>query len=229
MKKLALRDEAGSFDATVLEAEQPLRVILFAVGGGGNPERHAPLLASFAERGCSVIAPHFERMLSPMPTEEDLLLRARRLRAALDAIARSDLPTVGVGHSIGASVLLALAGGQLWMGPGRPLPITPEARIGRLALMAPATGFFQAPGALDAVRVPILAWSGTRDVVTPPEQAQRLRDALDGRVPFELRITEGAGHFTFMNVPPPQTIEPHPDRNGFLATLAAEVSDFVVG
>lgn len=219
-------DEAGSFDVTVLEAERPSRVVLFAVGGGGNPERHAPLIAALGERGCSVAAPHFERMVSPVPTEEDLLLRARRLKLALDAVAVASVPAIGVGHSIGATMLLALAGGQMWMGPGKPLPITPDDRIERLALMAPATGFFQAPGALHAVGVPVLAWAGTRDVIAPPVQAQLLRDALGNRV--ELRVVEGAGHFSFMNVPPPQTTEPLPDRDAFLATLEAEVSEFVV-
>lgn len=222
-----MRDETASFDVTVLEVEQPSRVVLFAVGGGGNPERHGLLLAAFAERGCSVVAPHFERMVSPVPTDDDLLLRARRLKLALDAVARSGVPTVGVGHSIGAAMLLALAGGQVWTRPGQPLPITPDGRIERLALMAPATGFFQAPGALDAVHVPILAWAGTEDVITPPAQAELLRDILGHRLPVELRVVEGAGHFSFMNVPPPQTIEPLPDRNAFLANLAAELRDFV--
>jgi predicted dienelactone hydrolase len=134
---------------------------------------------------------------------------------------------VGVGHSIGAAMLLALAGGQVWTRPGQPLPITPDDRIERPALMAPTTGFFQAPGALDAVRMPILAWAGSKDVITPPAQAELLRDILGHRLPVELRVVEGAGHFSFMNVPPPQTIEPLSDRDAFLANLAAEISEFV--
>ncbi len=84
-----MRDETVSFDVTVLEVEQPSRVVLFAVGGSGNPERHGPLLTALAERGCSGVAPHFERMVSPVPTDDDLLLRVRRLKLALDAVARS--------------------------------------------------------------------------------------------------------------------------------------------
>jgi alpha-beta hydrolase superfamily lysophospholipase len=227
MRKLSIPGEAASFDVTMFEVERPSRVVLFAVGGGGNPERHGPLLAALAERGCSVVAPHFERLVSPIPTEDDLRLRACRLKRALDAVARPGVPTVGVGHSIGAAVLLALAGGQVWMGPGRRLLITRDDRIERLALMAPATGFFQAPGALDAVRVPILAWAGTKDAITPPAQAELLRDVLAPRVSVDLRVVEGAGHFSFMNAPPPQTIEPLPDRDAFLAHLAAELDEFV--
>ena len=37
----------------------------------------------------------------------------------------------------------------------------------------------------------------------------------------------GAGHFSFMDVPPPQTTEPLPDRAAFLAELAGELGDFV--
>lgn len=184
------------------------------------------MLAAFAERGCSVVAPHFERLASPIPTDEELLLRARRLKLALDAVARPGVPAVGVGHSIGAAMLLALAGGQVWTRPGRPLPITPDGRIERLALMAPPTGFFQPPGALDAVHVPILAWAGTEDVVTPPARAALLRDVLGRRVPVELRVEQGAGHFSFMNAPPPQTTEPLPDRDAFLARLAAALGEF---
>jgi predicted dienelactone hydrolase len=85
----------------------------------------------------------------------------------------------------------------------------------------------KAPGALDAVRVPIIAWAGTKDVITPPAQAELLRDLLGHRLPVELRFVEGAGHFSFMNVPPPQTIEPLRDREAFLANLAAELVEFV--
>lgn len=229
MSTLSVRDGAESFDVAVLEVAAARRVVLFAVGGGGSPERHLPLLTSLAERGCTVVAPHFERPGSSTPTEGDLLLRARRLRLALDSVARPGVPVAGVGHSIGATMLLALAGGQVWMRSGRRLPDSPDGRIDRLALLAPATDFFQGPGALDAVRAPIRAWAGTKDVVTPPEQARALARLLGARVPVEVRVVEGAGHFSFMNVPPPHESEPLPDRNAFLAELTADVCRFVAG
>ena len=119
MPKLSLRDEAETFDVTVLGASASCRVVLFAVGAGGNPERHLPLLTSLAEHGCTVVAPHFERLQSPNVTDRDLLLRARRLRQALDAFAPAGMLVAGVGHSIGTTLLLALAGGQVWMRPSR--------------------------------------------------------------------------------------------------------------
>jgi pimeloyl-ACP methyl ester carboxylesterase len=223
----ALRDGADSFDVTTVELAKPSRLVLFAVGAGGDPRRHLPLLLSLADHGCTVAAPHFERLVFPIPTEDILVLRARRLRLALDSVMRPGLPVAGVGHSIGTTMLLGLAGAQVWMITGQRVSIDPDPRLDRLVLLTPATSFLRAQGALDAVRVPILAWAGTKDDVTPPAQATFLKDALEGRAPVDLRIVEGAGHFSFMNEPPPMTTEPLPDRDAFLADLAEEVCRFV--
>jgi alpha-beta hydrolase superfamily lysophospholipase len=229
MSQRTLQDGTASFDVTVLEPARPSRVVLFAVGAGGNPGRHAGLLEALVARGCSVVAPHFERLTSPLMTDELLLLRGRRLKLALDALAAPGLPIVGAGHSIGAAVLLALAGGQLWMRPGAPLPMAGDVRLERLALLAPATSFFAVPGALDAVRTPLLVWAAAEDAITPPAQAQLLADVLGARLRVDLRVEQGAGHFSFLHVPPPQSSEPLPDREAFLARLSTEVSDFLCG
>src|SRR6059058_1342577 len=118
MERLSLQDEAGTFDVTIGEMAQASRLVLFAVGAGGNPERHAPLLTALVDRGYTVVAPHFARLVSPHPTDHELLTRARRLALASGIAARPELPITGVGHSIGATVLLALAGAQLWTRPG---------------------------------------------------------------------------------------------------------------
>lgn len=228
MTKRTVQDGTTSFEVTVLEAERPSRLVLFAVGGGGNPERHAPLLEALVARGCSLVAPHFERFTSLAVTDELLLVRGRRLKLALDSVARPGLPVVGAGHSIGAATLLALAGGQLWMRAGRPVPIERDARLERLALLAPATSFFRVPGALDAVHAPLLVWAAAEDTITPPAQAQLLADVLGGRQHVDLRIEPGAGHFSFLHTPPPHSAEPLPDREAFLARLTAGVCDFLV-
>lgn len=223
MQKRALEDEQGQFELTVLEPAAPKKLVLFAVGGGGNPERqHAPLLQALAERGCAVVAPHFER-LTASPSEAELLLRARRLRQALE-VAALDVPVVGIGHSIGAMVLLALAGGRAWRSRDQPLPIEPEPRLSRLALLAPAAGYFQAPGALDHVRLPLVVWAGTADAITPLVHAQGLAQAPS----VDLRIIEGAGHFSFLHTPPPGAPEPLPDRQAFLTQLTAELGAFAL-
>jgi pimeloyl-ACP methyl ester carboxylesterase len=221
---LSLQDEGSPFDLTRLDAAEPSRVVLFAVGGGGDPRRHLPLLEGLAGRGCTVVAPHFERLVSPVATEAHMLLRARRLRLCLDSVALPELPVVGVGHSLGATTLLALAGATGWTLAGERLAIARDARLARLALFAPATGFFRAPGALDDLRATILAWVGTDDTITPPAQAELLKAA--GRARVEIRLVEGAGHFSFMNLPPPHASDRVADREAFLARLASEVGRF---
>jgi alpha-beta hydrolase superfamily lysophospholipase len=208
-----LADDSESFDVTVVEAARPQRIVLFAVGAGGNPERHAPLLAFLAAAGCAVVAPHFARLASPRPTEAELLLRARRLRIALDAVAAAGVPVAGVGHSIGGTMLVALAGGQIWMRAGVRLSIEPDARLSRLVAF---------------VALPIQVWAGSADDLAGIEHAQLLVDALATRAPVDLRLREGAGHFSFMDAPPPQVTEPLADRDAFLAELRRETLRFVM-
>jgi predicted dienelactone hydrolase len=124
-------------------------------------------------------------------------------------------------------MLLALAGGQAWTRDGTRLDIAPEPRLQRLVLMAPAMGFFRAPGALEAVRLPIQVWAASNDVITPPAQAEFLRQALADRVAVDLHVVEDADHFSFVNVRPPLTTESLPNREAFLAELAANVIGFV--
>jgi pimeloyl-ACP methyl ester carboxylesterase len=227
MNTLELRDGDATFEVTATAHERPARVVLFAVGGGGDPRRHAPLLTALGERGISVVAPHFERMTSPHPTEESLLLRCRRLRLALDALAPRDVPVVGIGHSIGAAALLALAGARLWLDPTRPLDVATDTRLVRLALLAPATGFFRAPEALSAVRLPIVAWAGSADTLTPPDQAELLRERLAPGVSVDVQVVEGADHFSFMHALPPGKPDALQDREAFLTRLVAALLSFV--
>lgn len=224
----SLKDGADSFDVTVLEAAEPSHIVLFSVGRGGDPARHLPTLTTLADQGCLVAAPHFERLVSPIPSGSELQLRARRLRIALDHVMRPDLPAAGVGHSIGATMLLALAGAQAWTRVGQAVSITSDARLGKLVLLAPATDFFRAPGALERVRLPILAWAGTKDEITPSAQARFLKDTIGSRAPVRVRLVEGAGHFTFMDRPPPHVTDPFPNRDALLAELAEAMTRFIM-
>jgi pimeloyl-ACP methyl ester carboxylesterase len=224
-----LQDEHASFTVTVLEPAASDRTVLFAVGAGGHPERHKTFMETLAKAGCRVIAPHFEQLASPVPTEDELLLRARRLCLALDKFGQPNAKTVGVGHSIGAATLLALAGAQMWLGPERQVNIVPDSRLASLVLLAPPTGFFQAPGALDSVRTPTLVWVGSADNITPPVQTKWLANTMRQQCPVELRITEGAGHFSFMDMSPPQTIEPLPNKAAFLQEYSKAVCNFIIG
>jgi pimeloyl-ACP methyl ester carboxylesterase len=223
----SLRDGSTSFKVTVLGPVRPERLVLFGVGLGGNPERHLPLLDVLAARGCTVVAPHFDRLPCPIPTQADLQLRARRMQLALASVDAAAVPVAGVGHSLGAAMLLAFARAQLRTLAGERVDVAPIERLDRLALLAPATDFVRAPGALDQVRTPILAWAGAVDSIAPPEQVRILARGLATRVPVDTRVVDRAGHFSFMNLAPPQTAETLPDRDAFLADLAAEVARFV--
>lgn len=139
----------------------------------------------------------------------------------------SSAPVVGVGHSIGATVLLMLAGARGFTGTGEPVTVPPERRISKLALMAPATDFFRAAGALDDVSAQIGIWVGGKDLITPPASAQVVSDALRGRRPARVLVTPGAGHFSFMNHPPPHVTDVMADRETFLCRLADEIAEFV--
>ena len=125
-------------------------------------------------------------------------------------------------------MLLALAGARAWMSASdQPLPISDRIAFKRLVLLAPATGFFQAPFALDDLHVPLLVFAGTHDTTTRVAQAEYLKQTLAERVPVDLRVCEGAGHFSFMNLPPPQTVEPLADREAFLARIRDEACEYL--
>lgn len=117
----------------------------------------------------------------------------------------------------------------MWLGTGRRVNIAPDSRLTRLVLLAPPTGFFQAPGALDAVWVPIQAWVGSEDSITPPAQTEWLAHTMRDWQTVDVRVTDGAGHFSFMDLPPPQTTEPLPNKQAFLREHSSEVCKFVVG
>jgi pimeloyl-ACP methyl ester carboxylesterase len=227
MNRETFKSQNTTFDAILLKAAKPTRNILFATGGGGSPERHLPLLNSLVEHNCTVMAPYFERMASPKPTADELLHRADLLLAALDFIGDTNIPTVGIGHSIGATLLVALAGGQMWLRSGQCLSIAKDERLKKLVLFTPPTGFFQAPKALEAVQTPMQIWSGTLDTFTPPLQMEILKEGVSTGIPIDSRVVEGAGHFSFMNILPPHISDPMKNREEFLMELAAEVCRFV--
>ncbi|WP_410626945.1 alpha/beta hydrolase family protein [Amycolatopsis sp. cmx-8-4] len=202
------------------------RVVLFAAGAGGDPERYRPVLEHLAAHDCQVIAPRFERLVAREATTAELLARPAGLVEALHRWASPDAAVVVVGHSIGGWAGLCLAGATPWGRDGRPMDVPREPRVGRLVLYAPAAGWFAAPGALDAVKAPTLVYAGELDTVTPVEQAVNLKNAS---AQVDLRIVPGAGHFSFMNTPPPGTAEHEGfDRARFLTELAQATTEFAI-
>lgn len=224
-----MRDGAETFSVTILEAQQPTCLGLFAVGRGGNPLRHLALLRAVARRGCTVIAPHFAMLASSFPTKEELDTRIRRLELAAEGYWRRDRPLRGIGHSIGTVALLVLAGGEARTFSGDRVVSGAKWNFDRLALFAPPTDCFRYPGALQAVAVRLHIRAGGKDAITPPAQAAFLQETLAHKAPVELCLDGDAGHFTYMDELPPHVIDPQPDRDAFLSTLAEEVARFVTG
>lgn len=216
------RNTGRAIDTLLLEPAEVRRTAVFAVGAGGDPERHLPLLAALAAAGCRVAAPYLGRLTSMTPTADELSRRASAVRLAFDHTHEAGLCGVGIGHSLGAALLLILTGAEVRTITGEALSIEAEKRLGKLALMAPALDFFKGVGALDKIQVPICVWAGGKDQVTPPPGLQLLSRA--GLA--DIRITADAGHFSFMNSPPPHATEPLHDRSSFLARLAMEVASY---
>jgi len=201
------------------------RVVLFAAGAGGDPERYRPLLDQLAAHDCQVIAPCFERFVAREATTAQLLARPAGLVEALHRWAAPEADVAVVGHSIGGWAGLCLAGATPWGRDGEPMDVPREPRVSRLALYAPAAGWFAAPGALDAVTATMLVYAGEMDTITPVEQIMQLKNAP---APVDLRVVPEAGHFGFMNTPPPGTVESDGfDRARFLADLAQATAEFV--
>jgi predicted dienelactone hydrolase len=130
---------------------------------------------------------------------------------------------VGVGHSIGATLLLARAGADLWLGPEDRIAGVRDPRLSALVLLAPALGYFAAPGALDAVDLPLLLRVGSADAVTPPDDARRFVAALNGRISCDFAVVDGADHFSFMDQRPPGQPEPWADAATFRVQLAERI------
>ena len=210
----------------ILTPENPKCVLVFAAGSGGDPERHSPLLSALAEGGCKVIAPQFERIVSPFPSAEELAVRAHLLKNALQSSTDINLPVIGMGHSIGATLLLALAGGQMTLLSGQELQIPKETLLQKLILFTPPTGFFRSPGSLDKIQTPIQLWAGSEDSITPPAEIEFLKNEMT-TAPIEYHLIEGAGHFSFMNSLPPNRVDSMPMRKKFLEGLPAELIRFI--
>lgn len=158
-----------------------------------------------------------ERFDPRVVTTEQLQSRVESLVSALADYHDADLPVVASGHSVGGWAALCLAGAQPWGRDGQPIPVPAVQRVTRLVLFAPPVGWFQAPGALRRVDVPIVVHAGENDVVTPADTAALLRTA-PGTV--SIRVHENVGHYDFMTeLPPNMTPTSGQDHAVFLREL----------
>ena len=232
-----------------------LPLVAISHGMGGSPLVYRTLAAHLAGAGFVVALPEHpgdnagDHRLSG--TAVNLENRPRHLRLAIDGLfadavlGRRLRPGEArlIGHSLGGYTVLALAGGRptcfaAEAEDGRPhaIPVTPDPRVKALVLLAPATVWFMAPGALAGVTAPILMLTGEKDVFTPPLHAAIVEAGVAG--PVDHRVVAGAGHFAFLSPFPPEMVRPgflpsqDPegfDRARFVPDLNAQVTEFLQG
>lgn len=145
---------------------------------------------------------------------------------------------------MGGYTALAAAGGLPTSFPhetpdGQPqlIEVAPDPRIQSLVLLAPASVWFRAEGALSAVSVPILMLDAEKDPYTPSFHAQIILRGVTDRNKIQYRTVENAGHFSFLSPFPESMITPSflpsqdPlgfDRKQFHEVLNAEILSFLI-
>jgi predicted dienelactone hydrolase len=218
-----------SVDAPPAGGRHPL--VLLSHGSGGAPLLYRSLSLLLARNGFMVAMPkHPGNSLGDnalADTEANLRNRPRQLIALLDALLRdTDLaPAIAaervtaIGHSLGGYTALCVAGGQPRTRRGAAIPVTHDARIGALVLLAPACGPFLAPAALASVTAPILALTAEHDELTPDSEVRASLVTAPDASQVTIRMVANAGHFSFLSpFPPglhPAQFAPAADPSGF--------------
>jgi predicted dienelactone hydrolase len=217
---------SAAWDAAPLPGRHPL--VMLSHGSGSSPLVNCDLALALARAGFVVGMPvhpgdnRDDRSLQN--TRENLEQRPRHLHLAIDTLVGDPAlyPGAGpqrvalIGHSLGAYTALALAGGEprtlpeTWPdGPTDAIPVAHDPRVAAIVLLAPAVVWFHAPGALDAVNVPVLMMAGKQDTVTPPQfHADLVARQLPDKGQVDYRTISGAGHFSFLSVFPQELRQP---------------------
>jgi predicted dienelactone hydrolase len=241
-------------DAEPKEGVFPL--ILISHGSGGAHLLYRTLAHHLACNGFIVGMPEhpFNNLNNNtlVDTVENLTNRPRHIRTAINwfydsrKFARFLKPdSVGIiGHSMGGYTALALAGGVPTSFPNESsdrqphlINVTSDYRIKALVLLAPASVWFMAQGALSGVNVPILMLIGEKDEYTPSFHAQIILEGVPDKTKLQYRVIKNAGHFSFLspfpesmtNVAFPPSQDPCGfNRVSFHNELNAEVLEFLL-
>jgi predicted dienelactone hydrolase len=232
-----------------------LPLVVISHGNNGSPWTYRGMAAHLARAGFVVALPEHPGNSrsdgSSTGTAANLENRPRHVRLVLDAVFADEhlgerlSPTgVGViGHSIGAYTALAVAGGRPSSFPheapdgrARAVPVVRDPRVRALVLLAPASAWFMAEGALADVDLPMLMRAGELDEHTPAIHAEIIVRGVPNPQRIDHRVVRGAGHFSFQSPFPPAMTRPEfppsqdPvgfDRLAFQPVLHAEILTFL--
>lgn len=242
-----------SMNGPVAAGEFPLVVI--SHGSGGSYLGYRTLAAHLARHGFVVAMPEHpgnnRNNNDLVDTLANLVNRPRHIRlvndwafsdAVLGPRLQPDFVAV-VGHSMGGYTALATAGGiptafarEVPERQSMPVEVTRDHRVKALILLAPAAGWFFAPGALHSVRVPILMLIPEKDEYLPVEHFDFLRRGFPDQTLIEHRTVANAGHYCFLSPFPKEMIAPRfppsqdPDgfdRELFHTEMNAEILGFL--
>lgn len=242
-----------AFEGPVADGTHPL--VIASHGSGGSNLTHRNLAVYLARQGFVVVLPEHpgnNRSNNELAGTHHLLAdRPRQVRQVIDwaygdeVLGARLLPdsVAVIGHSLGGYTALAVAGGRPFAAPHETpdreiwkVPVTLDRRVRALVLLAPATPWFLAPGALQEVRVPILIFSGEKDEMTPAWHAEIVKRNVPETTPVDHRIVPNAGHFSFLSpfpaarissAFPPSQDPPGFDRVRFHGELYPEIEAFL--
>jgi predicted dienelactone hydrolase len=219
----------ATLDAPLAAGTFPLCVI--SHGGGGSHLLYRSVGSYLAARGDGVVSPEHpcDNRNDRAHSNTDLaaLHRPRHASLAIDAVlehewfrrAADESRICAVGHSMAGYTALALVGGRPWSRAGQPIATRADARVRAAVLLAPATDWFLAPGALAEVSAPLLVVAGERDELTPPHKIRQALAALPAGTSWTLHVVPGAGHYSFLTPFPAQMrrpdFPPSTDPDGF--------------
>jgi predicted dienelactone hydrolase len=201
--KLGPYTEPLSPDAPIAAGKHLL--VAISHGSGGSHLAYRTLASQLACNGCVVAMPGhpgINRNDNRLEgTLENLKGRPRSISLAIDLIVADPMfgPHVSrdsaavIGHSMGGYTALAAAGGvprfpSEW---GNPVEVQGDARVKAVVLMAPATPWFFAEGALAGVKVPVLMFTPEHDPCTSTWYAEVVARGLPD--PSLLRRVPNAG------------------------------------
>ncbi|CAH1201667.1 hypothetical protein PAECIP111893_01691 [Paenibacillus plantiphilus] len=241
-------------DAEPLEGRFPL--VLISHGTGGSPLVYRTLARHLARNGFIAGMPEHpfnnRNNNSLEGTMQNLTYRPRHIQMAVDWFFQNELLSESlipdavsiIGHSLGGYTALAAAGGaptcfshETPDGKPQSVEVAPDSRIRSLVLLAPASVWFRAEGALRAVNIPILMLDAENDPYTPPFHAQIIVEGVADPSKIIYRTVENAGHFSFLSPFPESMItssflpSQDPlgfDRQHFHEKLNAEVLEFLL-